>query len=137
MLYRGERFRQCNVAGAFKFGVGYGRLLAFMTALDIIPVKVQPAIWQRALAIPTTRKPVPADFKKLDGSVRTTKAVKALLQAEHKEDIRRRAQELMPTLDVWRKTKKEQMAVCDAVLLTAYYGKTYGVQNADPNEGAA
>ena len=107
-----------GVAGAFKFGVGYGRLLAFMTALDIIPVKVQPATWQRAMNIPTTRKPVPVDFRKQDGSTRTTKAVKALLQAEHKEDIRKRAQELMPDLDVWQKTKKEQMAVCDALLIT-------------------
>ena len=116
-----------GVAGAFKFGVGYGRLLAFMTALSIKPVKVQPAIWQRALAIPTTRKPVPADYIKRDGSVRTTKAVKALLQAEHKMDILRRAQQLMPCLDLWSKTKDEQMAICDSLLI-AYYGKlTNGV----------
>ena len=116
-----------GISGAFKFGVGYGRLLAFLTALNIEPVKVQPATWQRALNIPTTRKPVPADFRKADGGARTTKAVKALLQSEHKEDIRKRAQELFPQLDLWQKTKNEQMAVCDSLLICEYGRHSVGI----------
>ena len=122
-----------GVAGAFKFGVGYGRLLMAFTALNIEPIKVQPAAWQRALDIPTTRKPEPADFRKRDGGVRTSKAVKALLQAEHKEDIRKRAQELMPSLDLWQKSKTEQMAICDSLLIT-YYGKLQGCSRPDETE---
>lgn len=113
---------QMGCAGAFTFGMGYGRLLMAITALGIVPVKVQPAKWQRALQVPKTRKPEPADYQKVDGTVRTTKGVKALLQAEHKEIIRQLAQRLYPSLEVWSRTKKEQMSVCDAVLI-CHYGK--------------
>ena len=124
---------QQGVTGAFTFGCGFGKLLMACAALGTKPKMIRPVTWQRALQIPKTRKAEDADYRKDDGSVRTAKGVKAMLQAEHKEIIRQLAQRLYPSLAVWNKTKAEQMSVCDALLI-CHYGKIMECGN-EPVQG--
>jgi crossover junction endodeoxyribonuclease RuvC len=89
-------------AGAFAFGMNYGKLLMALTAAKIPYEFVQPRKWQAELGIVARVKDEP----------------KKLL----KERCRVKAQQLFPTFSLWSmpKTKGAQLSVCDAMLIAMY-----------------
>jgi crossover junction endodeoxyribonuclease RuvC len=91
---------QMGVTSAFTFGRGYGQLEALLLASGISSSEVPPQTWQKALGIPKRRKDEP--------------------KPQFKTRLLREAQRRFPLLDVWNKTKGEQLAVCDALLIALY-----------------
>lgn len=89
-----------GVASSFTFGMGYGGLRMALTAAPISFEDVSPRTWQKGLGISPRKK------------TETT--------TQWKDRLRGKAQQLFPNLDVWRLNKKEQLSVCDALLIATY-----------------
>ena len=75
-------------------------LQAMLVAAGIPFDIVQPKKWQAEMGISSRKK---------------TESTK-----DWKDRLRARAQELFPSLDVWKRTLGEQRAVCDALLIAEY-----------------
>jgi crossover junction endodeoxyribonuclease RuvC len=86
-----------GVSSTFRFGVGYGGLRMALIASKISFQEVNPRSWQSRLGIPPRK-----------GSES---------KPAFKNRLRAKAQQLFPRLDLWGKTKGEQLAVCDALLI--------------------
>jgi crossover junction endodeoxyribonuclease RuvC len=93
---------QMGVTSAFTFGRGYGQLEAMLLAAYIPSSEIFPQTWQKALGIPKRQKEEE--------------------QPQFKLRLLKEAQRRFPSLDLWSKTKGEQLAVCDALLI-AYYAR--------------
>lgn len=89
-----------GISSAFTFGTGYGALLMALTAADIPYETTPPQTWMKDLGIPS-------------GKSTESKATK-------KNKLRAKAQQLYPSLDLWKERKGVQMAVCDALLIAHY-----------------
>lgn len=92
--------RKQGGSSMFKFGYGYGLVNMAVTAAGLRLHHVTPLTWQKELKIPSKKK-------------EETKP-------QHKERLRKKAQQLYPNLDVWDRTLGEQRAVCDALLIAEY-----------------
>ena len=92
-----------GVTSMFTFGKGVGRLEICLTAAGIPSEEVAPRTWQKAFGI-TARKIKKGESK-----------------AQFKTRILGRAQSLFPRLTLWDTGfKKEQLAICDALLIAEY-----------------
>ena len=101
---------QMGVASAFTFGREFGQLEAMLSAYGIPlidPDGTLPNTWQKALGI----KP----RKKKKGKGRTGETT-----TQWKTRLRDMAQRMFPGLEVWKRTKGEQLCVADALLLAEY-----------------
>jgi|SRR3990172_1224673 len=95
-----------GVTSAFTFGKGYGMLLMALTAASIPYEEIRPEVWQKYLSI----------------SPRKKGEAKPLLKLR----LLNKAQQLFPLLPLWKKPKSkgEQLAVCDALLIAEYCRRT-------------
>jgi crossover junction endodeoxyribonuclease RuvC len=91
---------QQGVSSTFTFGKGYGGLRMALTAVGIPFETVTPQAWQKGLGI-TPKKKIES-------------------KAEFKARLRAFAQRLFPSLDLWGRTKGEQLSVCDALLIAEF-----------------
>jgi hypothetical protein len=99
---------QMGVVSAFTFGKNYGTLLGILASLAIPTEEVSPQRWQKALGIPPRKK----------------SGKQAETQGQFKRRLRAKAQQLFPSLDLWKETMGAQLACCDALLLAEYYRRT-------------
>lgn len=89
-----------GVSSTFTFGMGYGGLRMALTAARIPFEEVTSRTWQKGLGVSPRKK---------------TES-----KSQFKNRLRAKAQQLFPDLDVWRSSKKEQLSVCDALLIAEY-----------------
>lgn len=94
-----SRPRQSSVA-TFTFGKSYGFLRGCLTIAGFSYEEILPAIWMKALRIPTG-----ADSK-----------------SQQKEKLRAKAQQMYPHLPIWKesRSKGKQLAIADALLIATY-----------------
>lgn len=113
---------QMGVASAFTFGRGFGQLEMALVATGISWEPVQPLAWQKGLRIPPRNKGTKARVRrKVKGKLQTV----VIRRGEEtptafKTRLLIRAQQLFPRLDLWKKGKGVQLAVCDALLIAEY-----------------
>lgn len=88
--------------GAFTFGFGYGTLQMGLVCLSIPFELVQPKAWQAEFSIPGRKRGEPKD--------------------KLKERCHERAKNLFPLFPLWGqpRTKGNQRAICDALLIAEY-----------------
>lgn len=91
-----------GVSSTFKFGWGYGGLRMALTAAGIPFEDEPPQTWIRALSIPPKKK--------------------TENNSQWKERLRAKAQQLFPTLPLWKEpnSKGKQLAVADALLIAEF-----------------
>ena len=93
-----------GAVSSFTFGENFGYLKMALTAKLITYDLVRPKEWQKGFNIPSKKKGEKPDKYK----------------RRCKEHLRQTAQSLFPGDKVWTRTKGEQMAVCDALLIAEY-----------------
>lgn len=101
---------QMGVSSSFTFGRGYGFLRGVLIANAISFGEVRPQVWMKTLGIRTRKKGKKVKGKKVGGET----------DAQWKNYLRGIAQQRFPSLEVWKRTKGEQLAVCDALLIAEY-----------------
>ena len=84
----------------FNFGRGYGELRMALTAAGIRYEEITPRVWQKVLGIPPKKE--------------------SESKSDFKGRLRARAQRLFPSLELWKGTKTDQLACCDALLIAEY-----------------
>lgn len=89
-----------SAQSGFTFGMGYGGLRMALIMAEIPFQEVTPRKWQAEFSIPS-RKPTEN-------------------KTEFKKKLRAKAQQLFPTLEIWKCLMKDQLAVCDALLIAEY-----------------
>lgn len=95
---------QMGVVSAGSFMYGFGRLKMALTAREDIPFdEIRPQDWQKALGITPRKK----------GKGKET-------DTQWKDRLRKRAQQLFPTLSIWQETLTKQRAICDALLIAEF-----------------
>lgn len=111
---------QMGVKSAGTFMQGYGTLLMALTAAGIPYEEVRPVVWQKALSIPPRKKGQKVPIK--DPKTKKTKVVVkgAETDSQWKSRLLRKAQQLFPSLEIWKGPKYKQLAVADAVLIAEY-----------------
>jgi len=110
---------QMGVVSAGTFMHGYGTLLMGLTAAGIRFEEVRPQVWQKALGIPPRKKGTKGSV--LTASGKRKKVVHgAETDTQWKHRLRKKAQQLFPSLEVWRGTIGKQLAVADAILIAEF-----------------
>lgn len=91
-----------GVSSTFKFGCSYGGLRMALIAAGIPFEDVTPQTWMRALSIPPKKK---------------TES-----KSQWKERLRAKAQQLFPSLSLWKepRSRGKQLAVADALLIAEF-----------------
>lgn len=100
-----------GVASSFKFGMNYERVCMSLTCAGIPYRETPPQTWLRHLSIPPRKNSAERD------------------KLQWKKELRAKAQQLYPGLEVWKKTMGLQLAVCDALLIAHYCKITEGGGN--------
>jgi hypothetical protein len=112
---------QMGVVSAGTFMKGYGALLMALTAAGIPYEEIRPQVWQKALNIPPRKpgKKIKVPNPKKSGKMKTvTKGGET--DTQWKKRLRNKAQQLFPSLEVWRGPIGKQLAVADAILIAEY-----------------
>jgi hypothetical protein len=112
---------QMGVASAGTFMKGYGTLLMALTAAGISFEEITPQVWQKALHIPPRKKGV----KRRVPNPKKPSKMKTIVKGgetdrQWKGRLRNKAQQLFPSLEVWRGTIGNQLAVADAILIAEF-----------------
>lgn len=88
--------------GVFSFGENYGKIQMALTGNQVPYEKITPRTWQKGVGVKAK--------------------LKEESKPQFKERLRQHAQQLFPSLELWRipRTLTKQRAVCDAILLAEY-----------------
>jgi hypothetical protein len=120
MIERVHSMPNQGVASSFTFGVGYGGLRMALTAARISFEEVSPKTWQKGLAILPRKKHTKSRKVKNRKGKWVIQKYGGETDTQWKNRLRAKAQQLFPELPVWSRTKGEQKAVCDALLIAEY-----------------
>jgi hypothetical protein len=118
---------QMGVVSAGTFMRGYGTLLMALTAAGIRFEEVRPQVWQKALGIPPRKKATKkvSSTVVVDGTLVNVGKYRSVTHnietdTQWKHRLRKKAQQLFPSLEVWRGTIGNQLAVADAILIAEF-----------------